>query len=52
MPDYEVEVRGDVREVYIVEADSEADAMTRWHEGELFVSEASNCEPVSAKVSE
>lgn len=50
MPEDEVEVRGEVREVYTVQAESEADAMARWHEGELWVSESFGCEPVSAEL--
>jgi hypothetical protein len=50
MRQYTVECRGDVREVYVVEAVSMADAMRRWHEGDLVISEAQGVEPVSARL--
>lgn len=49
MAEYVVECIGEVREVYIVEADSPEDAMARWHEGTLELSEASSVEPVAAR---
>lgn len=44
-----VECVGDVREVYSVEADSADDAMARWFQGDLVVSEAEGVEPRSAR---
>lgn len=49
MPNFEVEMRGDVREVYIVEAESEADAMERWHEGTCVIQETQGVVPISAR---
>ena len=49
MATYRVECSGDVREVYIVEADSEAEAVENWHAGTLEYSEASSVEGVSAE---
>lgn len=37
---YRVELRGDSREVYVIEAISEEDARARWHEGSLLVQES------------
>ena len=48
MATYRVECKGEVREVYLVEADSADEAMRRWSSGELLVSEASSVEPVFA----
>lgn len=48
--DYRVECQGEVREVYIVRASSPEDAMARWHEGDLAVSEAYGVDAVSAEV--
>lgn len=39
MARFEVELRGDSREVYEVEAESEEQARQCWHEGELILSE-------------
>jgi hypothetical protein len=52
MAQYRVECTGDVREVYIVDADSPEEAMENWHAGHLYVSEASGVEPVSAELDE
>ena len=52
MAEYVVECIGEIREVYIVEADSPEDAMARWHEGTLELSEASSVEPVAAREDE
>lgn len=41
---YRVELRGDVRELYVVIADSPEDARRRWQEGDLYLSEASSME--------
>lgn len=49
MPWYRVECTGEVREVYLVEAESAAEAMARWADGDLVLSEASSVEPVSAE---
>lgn len=43
MPEYTVEVHGEVRELYTVQAESVADAKDRWTEGDLFLSESSGC---------
>lgn len=40
MPHYLVELTGDVREVYAVEADSAEDARANWIDGDLVNSEA------------
>jgi hypothetical protein len=37
---YEIELLGEAREVYQVEADSEEQARARWADGHLVVSEA------------
>lgn len=47
MATYTVECRGEVRELYTVEAGSAAEALKNWSDGHLFHSEAST-EPVSA----
>lgn len=52
MPDYRVELHGDVREVYIVEAGSPEEAMANWATGTLLVQESQGCEPVSAALDE
>lgn len=39
MTGYLVEMRGEVREVYYVEADTEEEAIANWFEGQLFMSE-------------
>lgn len=53
LKNYTVECRGDVREVYVIEATSEADAMARvLEDGSLVNSEASSVEAVSARLDE
>jgi hypothetical protein len=49
MATWRVEMRGDVREAYDVEADSEEDAMANWMNGELIITEVMCVEPVSAR---
>lgn len=49
MPTYTVECRGDARELYTVEANSEEEAMRLWHTGDCFLTEVSGSEPISAK---
>jgi hypothetical protein len=44
MPGYLVELRGESREVYYVEADSEEMAEERWMTGDLQVQESSSME--------
>lgn len=39
MKTYRVELRGESREIYYVEAESEDDARENWYTGELAVSE-------------
>jgi hypothetical protein len=46
---YRVEMRGEVREIYLIEAESEEDAKNRWHQGDLYVSEASGMEVYDVK---
>lgn len=45
MPWFEVEVIGESREIYSIEAKDEDDALERWHEGMVVLSEVSSCEP-------
>lgn len=52
MNTYIVEARGEVREIYVVEADSPEDAMLNWDQGTLIVSEALGVDPVSAILEE
>lgn len=52
MPLYEIEMHGDVREVYLIEADTEEYARENWSEGELVLSEASSMECYSIKEAE
>lgn len=40
MPVYRVEMQGECREVYLVEADSEEDAGSNWAQGCLVVQES------------
>lgn len=47
---YRVECRGQVREVYLVEASSEEEARKNWCEGELLISEANDVWPESAEL--
>jgi hypothetical protein len=44
MKEFEVEMIGMSREVYIVRAESPEDAAHRWYEGQLVLSEASSME--------
>lgn len=46
---FKVEMRGDCREVYDVEADSPEEAMSNWAEGHHVITEAEGMEPVSAQ---
>jgi hypothetical protein len=46
---YRVELRGEVRELYSVEADNPEEARERWYEGDLFLSEASGMEVYSVE---
>ncbi len=50
MAQYTVECTGDARELYAVEADSEEEAMEKWHTGDCFLTEVSGSTPVSAKL--
>lgn len=50
MATYRVECTGEAREVFLVEADSEEEAMARWADGTSIVLEASSMEPVSARI--
>jgi hypothetical protein len=45
---FKVELRGECREVYEVEADSEEEAMSYWAEGHHVITEAEGMEVVSA----
>jgi len=49
---YRVECEGQVREVYVIDADSPEDAMARWAEGHLQVQESHSVEPVRADLDE
>jgi hypothetical protein len=51
MATYRVECSGTVRELYVVEADSPEEAMAKWTDGALVLSEASTS-PVSAEPEE
>lgn len=44
MDNYIVEVIGTARELYCVVADSAEDAMARWFDGDLVLSETTDCE--------
>lgn len=46
---WQVEVSGDVRELYDVQADSEEEAMANWQDGIHVLTEVTSSEPVSAK---
>jgi hypothetical protein len=52
MPTYRVELRGDARELFTIEASSPEDAAERWHEGDSYLLEASGMEVVSVEVDE
>lgn len=45
---YEVEVVAQVKEIYWVEANSEDDAMSNWHEGDLLSQEVFSPEAMAA----
>lgn len=47
---YTVELHGEVREVYTVNAKSEEDARANWTKGHLFISEASGMEVTSVEL--
>lgn len=47
---YRVECVGEAREVYLVEAESESDAMQNWHQGYCLSSEAQGMDPISAAI--
>jgi hypothetical protein len=49
---YHVKCRGQVDETYAIEADTEAEAMGRWADGTLVISEAWDVGPVSAELVE
>jgi hypothetical protein len=49
MTQYLVELRGDVREVYSIEAESADEAAANWHTGHLEISEASGMELVDVR---
>lgn len=44
MPQFMVELHGEVRELYLVEADTAEEAEERWSESPLYLSEASGME--------
>jgi len=50
MTEYLVTCEGNVREVYVVQASSRQEAMDRWADGDLWLSEATSVEPVSAEL--
>lgn len=50
MATYHVKCRGQVDETYAVDADSETEAMTKWIDGKLIVSEAWDVFPISAEL--
>lgn len=52
MATYTVIYEGTVREVYSVEAGSEAEAREGWYEGELVISETIDGEVVGVEVDE
>lgn len=47
---YVVRCQGQVYETYVVDAESEQDAMAKWFDGELLNSEAWDVSPVSAEL--
>lgn len=47
---YHVKCRGKVDETYAVEADSETEAMAKWADGALVISEAWDVGPESAEL--
>lgn len=52
MGNYLVEMHGEVREVYAVQAESEAEAIANWSTGELVISEAEGMEFYSLREDE
>jgi hypothetical protein len=50
MPTYRVELRGEARELFTIEAENEDEARERWHEGDSYLLEASGMEVVSVEV--
>lgn len=52
MPAWLVELRGEAREVFAVEAETEEEARERWYEGHSQVLEASSMEVVSVELDE
>ena len=48
MPNYEIEARGDVREIYNVYAESKEEAIAKWEHGkaDLYLSETQGTEIV------
>lgn len=44
---YRVEVKTTGREIYLVDAESEDEALANWHEGELLISEVYDADPNS-----
>jgi hypothetical protein len=49
MKTFRVECTGNVREVYLVEAETAEQAMANWADGVCIVQESSSVEPVSAR---
>lgn len=49
---YRVEVIGESREIYSIQAESADDAMERWHEGTQEILEVTSAESVSAMLDE
>jgi hypothetical protein len=53
MPEYRVTCFGEARAVYIVEADSEEEAMSNWQDGELYyVEDPDSLKAFSAELEE
>ena len=52
MHTYYVRCKGQVYETYAIDANSEADAMANWFDGELVHSEAFDVGPESAELAE
>ena len=49
---YHVKCRGQVEETYVIDAVSEEDAMNRWFDGDLLISEAWDVGPESVQVAD
>jgi hypothetical protein len=47
-----VELRGEARELFTIEAESPEEAAARWHEGKSYLLEASGMEVVSVELDE